>query len=136
MAKQFINSTHKMKGIAAIDLAVVLDRLEAISQIAEFENDDADIAADILDIAKYLKDNSSDLTEEKEKDGCIYNVVQVLVKGDDYEIACPDNEDTWYDSDDIACSTEQEALEKMIGEHKLQLLNNGEIDYVVFRGDW
>lgn len=134
--KQFIKSAMKCKAISEMKLSMLLDKLEAISNDVENDCADLDLAKDIRNVANYLKEQTQTLEIEEEQDDCIYNVVQVLIKGDDYEIACPDNEDVWYDYDDISCSTNQEDLERMIGEHKLQLLKDGKIDYVVMRGDW
>lgn len=85
---------------------------------------------------KKRQENITKIINDYQHNDYVYKVAQVLVKDEDYEMACPDNDDTWYDADDISCSTNQEELERMIGKDKLQLLNNGEIDYVVFRGDW
>ncbi len=133
--KQFITSAMKCKAITEMELSMILDKLEAIAKDVENDCSDLDLAKDIRNIAHHLKTQTQSLQLE-EKNDCVYKVVQVLVKDEDYEIACPDNEDFWYDADDIATSIYQEDLERMMGEEKLQLLNSGEVDYAVFRGDW
>lgn len=85
--KQFIKSAMKCKAISEMELSMLLDKLEAISNDVENDCADLDLAKDIRNVANYLKEQTQTLEIEEEQDDCIYNVVQVLIKGDDYEIA-------------------------------------------------
>lgn len=64
----------------------------------------------------------------------VQKIVQILLKGDDYETACPNNEDTWYNLDDLNYATKE--LLSVIGEEPVKMLENGEIDFIVCRGNW
>lgn len=138
MAKQFINSNYKMKGIATIELAFLIDRLNSIANDVENETGEVDLAKDIRRAAHYLEKQSTDLIVEENNDllGEIDRVYTLLLKGDDYEIACPDNEDVWYDLSSIQDSKYRQDLERIIGEETMQLLADGKIDYVACRGCW
>ena len=60
-------------------------------------------------------------------------VVQLLLKGDDYETLCPNDEDTWYDLEEVL---EQPRLMRLLEAGTLENLKNGRIDYIVCRGNW
>ena len=66
------------------------------------------------------------LTERK-------TVVQLLLKGDDYELLCPNNEDAWYNLSEIE---EQPQLRHLLGEETMKQFYSGQIDFVVCRGNW
>lgn len=63
----------------------------------------------------------------------LQKVVQLLLKGDDYETLCPDNEDTWYNLEEVM---EQPLFKKLLSAGALQLLKEGKIDFIVCRGNW
>lgn len=60
-------------------------------------------------------------------------VVQLLLKGDDYETLCPNNEDTWYNLEEVM---EQPLLQRLLSVGTLQCLKDGKIDFIVCRGNW
>lgn len=60
-------------------------------------------------------------------------VVQLLIKGDDYEILCPNDEDTWYNLEEVLL---QPRLMRLLEAGTLKNLKNGRIDYIVCRGNW
>lgn len=60
-------------------------------------------------------------------------VVQLLLKGDYYEKLCPNNEDTWYDKEEIM---DNPLLQRLLSTGALQLLNEGKVDFIVCRGNW
>lgn len=60
-------------------------------------------------------------------------VVQLLLKGDDYDTLCPNNEDTWYNLEEVM---EQPRLQSLLEAGTLQLIKQGVIDFVVCRGNW
>lgn len=60
-------------------------------------------------------------------------VVQLLIKGDDYEILCPNDEDTWYNLEEVM---EQPRIQSLLSAGALQLLKDGKIDFIVCRGNW
>lgn len=60
-------------------------------------------------------------------------VVQLLLKGDDYDTLCPNNEDTWYNPEEVM---EQPRLQSLLEVGTLQLIKQGVIDFVVCRGNW
>lgn len=60
-------------------------------------------------------------------------VVQLLIKGDDYEILCPNDEDTWYDMEEVMA---QPRLQNLLSAGTLQFLKDGKIDYIVCRANW
>ena len=63
----------------------------------------------------------------------LQKVVQLLLKGDDYETLCPNDEDTWYDLEDTMA---QPLLQRLLSPGTLQLLKDGQIDFIVCRGNW
>lgn len=60
-------------------------------------------------------------------------IVQLLLKGDDYETLCPKDEDTWYNFEE---AMEQPLLQRLLSSGTLQLFQEGKIDFVVCRGNW
>lgn len=60
-------------------------------------------------------------------------VVQLLLKGDDYDTLCPNNEDTWYNFEEVM---EQPRLQSLLEAGTLQMMKEGKIDFVVCRGNW
>lgn len=63
----------------------------------------------------------------------LQKVVQLLLKGDDYETLCPNDEDTWYNLEEVM---EQPLLQRLLSPGALQLLKDGKIDFIVCRGNW
>ena len=63
----------------------------------------------------------------------IQTVVQLLLKGDHYEELCPNDEDTWYDLEEVM---ERPLLQRLLSSGTLQLLKDGKIDFIVCRGNW
>lgn len=60
-------------------------------------------------------------------------IVQLLIKGDDYEILCPNDEDTWYNLEEVM---EQPRIQSLLSTGAMQLLKGGKIDFIVCRGNW
>lgn len=60
-------------------------------------------------------------------------VVQLLLKGEDYETLCPDDEDAWYNVEEVM---EKPLLQRLLAPGTLQLLKEGKIDFIVCRGNW
>lgn len=60
-------------------------------------------------------------------------IVQLLIKGEHYEILCPKDEDTWYNLEEVM---EQPLLQRLLSPETLQLLQEGKIDFIVCRGNW
>lgn len=60
-------------------------------------------------------------------------VVQLLLKGDDYDTLCPNNEDTWYNFEEVM---EQPRLQSLLETGTLQMMKEGKVDFVVCRGNW
>ena len=52
-------------------------------------------------------------------------VVQLLIKGDDYETLCPNDEDTWYNLEEVLL---QPRLMRLLEAGTLENLKNGRID--------
>lgn len=127
--------TLKEKKIDCVTLAICLDRLEGIANEVYDQLDNFDLHEGIYKVIEELKANFTPV-EVPQKRLDVLKVVQVLVKGDDYEIACPDNEDVWYDYDFIMEHDHKEDLIRIIGKENIQLLMDNEIDYVAVRGDW
>jgi len=125
----------KEKKIDCVTLAICLDRLAGIANEVYDQLDNFDLSEGINKIIEELKANFSEV-EVPQKRLDVLRVVQVLVKGDDYEITCPNNEDVWYDYDFIMEHDHKEDLILIIGEKNIQLLFDNEIDYVAVRGDW
>lgn len=125
----------KEKKIDCVTLAICLDRLAGIANEVYDQLDNFDLSEGINKVIEELKTNFSEV-EVPQKRLDVLRVVQVLVKGDDYEIACPNNEDVWYDYDFIMEHDHKEDLIRIIGEENIQLLFDNEIDYVAVRGDW
>ena len=63
----------------------------------------------------------------------IQRIVQLLLKGDDYETLCPNDEDTWYNLEEVM---ERPLIQRLLKPETLQLLKDGKIDLVVCRGNW
>ena len=63
----------------------------------------------------------------------IQTVVQLLLKGDDYEILCPNDEDAWYNLEEVM---ERPLIQRLLKPETLQLLKDGTIDLVICRGNW
>lgn len=63
----------------------------------------------------------------------VQTVVQLLLKGDDYETLCPNDEDTWYNLEEVM---ESPLLQRLLSAETLQLLQDGKIDFIVCRGNW
>ncbi len=63
----------------------------------------------------------------------LQKVVQLLLKGDNYETLCPNDEDTWYNLEEVM---EQPLLQRLLSPGTLQLLQDGKIDFIVCRGNW
>lgn len=60
-------------------------------------------------------------------------VVQLLLKGDYYEELCPNDEDTWYNLEEVM---ERPLLQRLISAGTLEMMKRGKIDFVVCRGNW
>lgn len=60
-------------------------------------------------------------------------VVQLLIKGDDYEDLCPNNEDEWYNLEEVLL---RPRLMRLLEAGTLHNLKNGKIDFIVCRGNW
>lgn len=63
----------------------------------------------------------------------LQKVVQLLLKGDHYEELCPNDEDTWYNLEEVM---ERPLLQRLLSVGTLQLLKDGKIDFIVCRGNW
>ena len=63
----------------------------------------------------------------------VQKVVQLLLKGEDYETLCPNDEDTWYNLEEVQ---EQPLLKRLLSSGTLENLKNGYIDFIVCRGNW
>lgn len=63
----------------------------------------------------------------------IQKVVQLLLKGADYEELCPNGEDKWYNYEDVM---EQPRFRRILSLGALQGLKDGEIDFIVCRGNY
>lgn len=63
----------------------------------------------------------------------IERVVSLLLKGEDYDTLCPDNEDVWYDISEVE---ENGRLKELLSEETIELMQQGEIDYIVCRGNF
>ncbi|MBQ6515758.1 hypothetical protein IJI31_01110 [bacterium] len=63
----------------------------------------------------------------------VQKVVQLLLKGEDYEALCPNDEDTWYNLEEVQ---EQPLLKRLLSSGTLENLKNGYIDFIVCRGNW
>ena len=63
----------------------------------------------------------------------LQKVVQLLLKGDNYETLCPNDEDTWYNLEEVM---EKPLLQRLLSPGTLQLLQEGKIDFIVCRGNW
>lgn len=63
----------------------------------------------------------------------LQKVVQLLLKGDDYETLCPNNEDTWYNLEEVM---EQPLLQRLLSFGTLEMLKAGKVDFIVCRGNW
>ena len=63
----------------------------------------------------------------------LQKVVQLLLKGDHYEELCPNDEDTWYNLEEVM---ESSLLQRLLSAGTLQLLKDGKIDFIVCRGNW
>ena len=59
-------------------------------------------------------------------------VVQLLIKGDDYEILCPNDEDAWYNLEEVIARPK---LMRMLEAGTLQNLKDGKIDFIVQYSD-
>ena len=57
-------------------------------------------------------------------------VVQLLLKGEDYEELCPNDEDTWYNLEEV---TENDLLKRLLSAGTLHGLQTGNIDFIVCR---
>ena len=60
-------------------------------------------------------------------------VVQLLLKGEDYEELCQNDEDAWYNAEEV---TENDLLKRLLSAGTLQMLKAGEIDFIVCRSNW
>ena len=60
-------------------------------------------------------------------------IVQLLLKGDHYEALCKNDEDTWYNLEEVM---ENSLLQRLLSPGTLQLLREGKIDFIVCRGNW
>lgn len=60
-------------------------------------------------------------------------VVSLLLKGEDYETLCPDNEDVWYDKEEVFNNP---YLRRLLSTGTVQLMSEGKIDYIACRGNW
>lgn len=63
----------------------------------------------------------------------VQTVVQLLIKGEDYEILCPKDEDTWYNLEEVL---ENPTLIRLLSQGTLEALKNGTVDFIVCRGNW
>ncbi len=60
-------------------------------------------------------------------------VVQLLLKGDYYEELCPNDEDTWYNLEEVM---ERPLIQRLISAGTLEMMKRGKIDFIVCRGNW
>lgn len=60
-------------------------------------------------------------------------VVQLLLKGDYYEELCPNDEDTWYNLEEVM---KRPLIQRLISAGTLEMMKAGKIDYIVCRGNW
>ena len=60
-------------------------------------------------------------------------VVSLLLKGEDYETLCPNNEDVWYDQTEVLNNA---YLKRLLSVGTVELLKQGKIDYIACRGNW
>ena len=60
-------------------------------------------------------------------------VVQLLLKGDHYEELCPNDEDTWYNLEEVM---ERPLIQRLISAGTLEMMKRGKIDFIVCRGNW
>ena len=60
-------------------------------------------------------------------------VVQLLLKGDYYEELCPNDEDTWYNLEEVM---ERPLIQRLISAGTLEMMKIGKIDFIVCRGNW
>ncbi|DAB04758.1 TPA: hypothetical protein CPT89_01115 [Candidatus Gastranaerophilales bacterium HUM_11] len=60
-------------------------------------------------------------------------IVQLLLKGDYYEELCPNDEDTWYNLEEVM---ERPLIQRLISAGTLEMMKAGKIDYIVCRGNW
>lgn len=60
-------------------------------------------------------------------------VVQLLLKGDYYEELCPNDEDTWYNFEEVM---ERPLIQRLISAGTLEMMKRGKIDFIVCRGNW
>ena len=60
-------------------------------------------------------------------------IVQLLLKGDHYEELCPNNEDVWYDYEEVMDNT---LLQKLLAPATIEAMSLGLVDFVVCRGNW
>jgi hypothetical protein len=63
----------------------------------------------------------------------VQKVVQLLLKGEDYEILCPNDEDTWYDFEEVS---ENPRLIALLSAGTLEAMRKGLVDFVICRGNW
>lgn len=63
----------------------------------------------------------------------LQKIVQLLVKGDDYDVLCPKNEDTWYNAEEALSN---KRLQSLLSTGTLYALQKGSIDFIVVRGNW
>lgn len=63
----------------------------------------------------------------------VQRVVQLLIKGEDYEILCPNDEDTWYNLKEVLL---QPRIMRLLEAGTLESMKQGRIDFIVCRGNW
>lgn len=63
----------------------------------------------------------------------VQKVVQLLIKGDYYEELCPNDEDTWYNLEEVL---ERPMLCRLLEAGTLEAMKNGLVDFIVCRGNW
>ena len=60
-------------------------------------------------------------------------IVQLLLKGDYYEELCPMDEDKWYSAEEVFTNP---LLCRLLEAGTLENLKQGNIDFIVCRGNW
>lgn len=63
----------------------------------------------------------------------VMTVVQLLLKGSDFDELCKEAQDTWYSADEVK---ENEHLQRLLAPGTFEMLKQGKIDFIVCRSNW
>lgn len=63
----------------------------------------------------------------------VQKVVQLLIKCDYYEELCPNDEDTWYNYEEVMDNT---LLQRLLAPGTIEAMSLGLVDFIVCRGNW